>query len=145
MIAQDEEHVILRVTGGGFSGSEEYKSAYFLNTFANTIRIFGFEAINGIISTYACPRAIDPDNATRWLQPAKGFIISYGKGGTGNSERTAEAALAASFLGFGKEVIEFYDQFKTIRNRTIGEEIRVLVSHVINDGNIHFKNLIKQV
>lgn len=124
MIAQDEEYVILRVTGGGFTGSEEYKSAYFLNTFANTIRIFGAEAISGIISTYACPRAINSSNATRWLQPAEGWVISYGKGGTGNSERNAEAAFAAMFLGFEKEIIKFYDQF------ALGAEIKRVFNRV---------------
>ncbi|MSP34090.1 MAG: hypothetical protein EXR06_04230 [Rickettsiales bacterium] len=145
MVAQDNDHVIIRVTGGGNTGSEEYKSTYFLNTFANTIRIFGEDSIAGIISTYACSRAINSNNATSWLQPANGWIVSYGKGGTGNSERTAEAAFAAMFLGFNKEVTEFYDKFQNKDGRSIGEAIQTVFKRVSLGGKNHFEDLRQRV
>lgn len=88
-IAENEKHMLVRITGSGNTGSEEYNPAYALNVIANTRRIFG-EDLVGIVSTYGCSRAVNSKNSTEWAKIAKGFVVSYGKGGTGNTKRHFE-------------------------------------------------------
>ena len=78
----------MRATAGGNTGSEEYMPAYFLNLCANTRRIFG-ESFIGIVSSYGCSRAVNYKNSTQFNELAKGLLISYGKGGTGNTKRSS--------------------------------------------------------
>lgn len=122
MIAQNDSHVVVRITGGGNTGSEEYNAAYFINTIANTRRIFGDDLI-GVLSTYGCPRAINARNSTEFARIAEGAIVSYGKGGTGNTKRHAEAVTGLMLLGFEKEVVEYFNQFQTRASLPLGDEL----------------------
>ncbi len=60
MIAENADHALVRITGGGNTGQETYNPAYFMNLMANTDRIFGTDALVGIVSTYGCPRSVNP-------------------------------------------------------------------------------------
>jgi hypothetical protein len=122
MIACDNNYIIMRITGGGNTGSEEYNPAYFLNILANTRRIFGDDLI-GILSAYGCPRAVNAKNSTEFSKIAEGFVASYGKGGTGNTKRHAEAAFGAMMLGFDKEIIDYFQQFQHKNGKNLGEEL----------------------
>lgn len=121
-IAEDEEHIVMRMTGGGNTGSEEYNPAYLLNVLANTRRIFGDDLI-GILSTYGCPRAVNSRNSTEFDTVAEGAIVSYGKGGTGNTKRHTEAAFGLMALGFQPEVVDYYNQFQTKHGKPLGDEL----------------------
>ena len=129
MIAHDENHVVVRITGGGNTGSEEYNPAYFLNVIANTRRIFGDDLV-GVLSTYGCPRAINARNSTEFAKISEGGIISYGKGGTGNTKRHAEAALGLMMVGFDKEVVEYFNKFEGRTGEPLGDEIAKIYEHV---------------
>jgi hypothetical protein len=98
----------MRMTGGGNTGSEDYNPAYFLNIIANTRRIFGDNLV-GILSTYGCPRSVNSRNSTEYSLLTNDFIVSYGKGGTGNTKRYTEAAFNLMLLGFEKEIIEYFN------------------------------------
>ncbi|CAF1246669.1 unnamed protein product [Adineta ricciae] len=106
MLAKDDKHILMRITGGGNTGLEDYNPAYFFNLIANTERIFGHDTLIGIVSTYGCPRSINARNSTEFFKAAN-VIISYGKGGTGNTKRHAEAILALQELGFTSDVQDF--------------------------------------
>ena len=80
--------MLVRATAGGNTGSEEYMPSYFLNLCANTRRVFG-EAFVGIVSSYGCSRAVNYKNSTQFADVADGLVISYGKGGTGNTKRSS--------------------------------------------------------
>lgn len=136
MIAQDDEHVVMRMTGGGNTGSEEYNPAYFLNLLANTRQIFGDDLV-GILSTYGCPRAINARNSTEFVKFAEGGIISYGKGGTGNTKRHAEATIGLMMLGFDKEVVGYFNQFQNREGRPLGDEIEKIYQHATDVEFIH--------
>ncbi len=136
MIAHDDEHVAVRITGGGNTGSEEYNPAYFLNVIANTRRIFGDDLV-GILSTYGCPRAINARNSTEFAKIAEGGIISYGKGGTGNTKRHAEAAVGLMMVGFEKEVIEYFNQFQSRNNQSLGDELKEVYQHIKDVKFLH--------
>lgn len=123
MIAENEDYVMVRMTGGGNTGSEEYNPAYFLNVLANTRRIFG-DALIGVLSTYGCPRAINARNSTEFAQIAEGIVVSYGKGGTGNTKRHAEAASALLMLGFEEEVVSTFNHFQTRNGDLVGDELK---------------------
>lgn len=133
MLAKNDTHVIMRVTGGGNTGSEEYNPNYFLNNIANTLRIFGGEnsqsPLVGIVRTYGCPRSINAINATTFEKVAEGFVVSYGKGGTGNTKRFSEAVIALSELGFEKETVDYFSQLQTAKGTNLGSEI----SEMLND------------
>lgn len=129
MVAQNDDHVVVRITGGGNTGSEEYNPTYFLNTIANTRRIFGDDLI-GILSTYGCPRAINAKNSTEFSKIAEGGIISYGKGGTGNTKRHAEAAMGLMMLGFEEEVVEYFNKFQGRKGQPLGDELKEIYQHV---------------
>jgi len=43
------------------------------------------------------------------------LVISYGKGGTGNTKRASEAYKALKYLGFGKELNDFFARYKDDR------------------------------
>ncbi|MFT7087684.1 MAG: hypothetical protein ACJAZX_001124 [Rickettsiales bacterium] len=122
MIASNDDHIVMRMTGGGNTGSEEYNPAYFLNVLANTRRIFGDDLI-GILSTYGCPRAVNARNSTEFDVIAKGAVVSYGKGGTGNTKRHAEAAFGLIILGFRQEVVDHFNQFQTKDGKPLGDDI----------------------
>ena len=85
-VALDAEHILLRTTCGGNTGSEEYRPEYFLNIFANTRRIFGSSLV-GALSAYGCPRAANYKNSTQFAHLAQGLLISHGKGSTGSMKR----------------------------------------------------------
>lgn len=78
----------MRATAGGNTGSQSYKPAYFINLFKNTKNLFG-QAFIGIVSVYGCSRAVNYKNSTQFAQIADGLIVSYGKGGTGNTKRSS--------------------------------------------------------
>jgi hypothetical protein len=122
MIACNEDYIVMRMTGGGYTGSEKYRPEYFLNLIANTRRIFGDDLI-GILSTYGCPRAVNARNSTEFAKIAEGAIISYGKGGTGNTKRHIEAVFGLMMLGFEKETVEFFNQFYTTQGKNLGDQL----------------------
>ncbi len=131
MLAKSDSHVILRVTGGGNTGSEAYNPNYFLNNIANTVRIFSDEnssPLVGIVRSYGCPRSINAINATSFEKLAEGFLVSYGKGGTGNTKRFAEAVIALAELGFEEEVVSYFSKFKTAQGDNLGHEITKIIS-----------------
>ncbi len=135
-IAQNDEYVVVRITGGGNTGSEEYNPAYFLNTIANTRRIFGDDLV-GILSTYGCPRAVNARNSTEFARIAEGAIVSYGKGGTGNTKRHAEAVTGLMLLGFEEEVVEYFNQFQSRDGLPMGSEIAKIHQHLQEVEFIH--------
>ena len=106
LLLKNDDYLLMRITGGGNTGLETYNPAYFLNLIANTARIFGHEALAGIVSTYGCSRSINARNSTEFFKAAN-VLISYGKGGTGNTKRHAEAILALQELGFHREIQSF--------------------------------------
>jgi hypothetical protein len=128
MIAQDGDHVMVRITGGGNTGSEEYNPTYFLNTIANTRRIFGDDLV-GILSTYGCPRAVNARNSTEFAKIAEGGVISYGKGGTGNTKRHAEAGMGLMMLGFEDEVVDYFNKFQGRKGQPLGDELKEIYQH----------------
>ncbi len=128
MVAQNDDHVVVRITGGGNTGSEEYNPTYFLNTIANTRRIFGDDLV-GILSTYGCPRAVNARNSTEFAKIAEGGIISYGKGGTGNTKRHAEAAMGLMMLGFEDEVVDYFNKFQGRKGRPLGDDLKEIYQH----------------
>jgi hypothetical protein len=136
MIAHDNEHVVVRITAGGNTGSEEYNPAYFLNVIANTRRIFGDDLV-GILSTYGCPRAINARNSTEFAKIAEGGVISYGKGGTGNTKRHAEAATGLMMIGFEDEVIEYFNRFQSRTGKPLGDELELVYKHIQGVNFIH--------
>lgn len=136
MIADDDDHVVVRITGGGNTGLETYNASYFLNVIANTRRLFGDDLI-GILSTYGCPRAINARNSTEFAIIADGGIISYGKGGTGNTKRHAEAAIGLMMLGFDKEVVEYFNKFQDRNYRPLGDEISKIYEHIEDMNFVH--------
>jgi hypothetical protein len=125
-IAEDDEHMLVRITGGGNTGSECYNPAYALNVIANTRRIFGDDLI-GILSTYGCSRAVNAKNSTEWAEIAKGFVVSYGKGGTGNTKRHFEALKALHKLGFSKELTNFCNDYKSSRGGKLGDALNKII------------------
>jgi hypothetical protein len=139
-IAENEEYAIVRITGGGNTGLEEYNPAYALNVLANTRRIFGDNLI-GIISAYGCSRAVNAKNSTEWSILAKGFIVSYGKGGTGNTKRHFEAMKALSKLGFLQELVEFCNQYRSKRGGRLGDKFREIAE--ISSKNFLYNNINK--
>ncbi|NBV06560.1 MAG: FAD-binding oxidoreductase [Proteobacteria bacterium] len=136
MIAQNDDHVVMRITGGGNTGSEEYNPTYFLNTIANTRRIFGDDLI-GILSTYGCPRAVNARNSTEFAKIAEGGIISYGKGGTGNTKRHAEAAMGLMMLGFEEEVVDYFNKFQGRKGQPLGDELKEIYQHIKDVKFLH--------
>lgn len=129
MIIENEDYVVMRMTGGGNTGSESYKSSYFLNIMSNTREIFGDDLI-GIVSTYGCPRAVNAKNSTEFAKIAEGFIISYGKGGTGYTKKESESALGLMMLGFDEEVVEYFNQFNNRDNKPVGDELLQILQHM---------------
>ncbi len=123
MIGQNDDFVVMRMTGGGNTGSEEYNPSYFVNLLANTRRIFGDELV-GVLSTYGCPRAVNARNATEFAKIAEGAVISYGKGGTGNTKRHFEAVTGLMMLGFDQELVEYFNQFNDRHSKPLGDEIK---------------------
>lgn len=136
MIAHDDKHVVVRITAGGNTGSEEYNPAYFLNVIANTRRIFGDDLV-GILSTYGCPRAINARNSTEFAKIAEGGVISYGKGGTGNTKRHAEAATGLMMIGFEDEIIKYFNEFQSRAGKPLGEELGQIYKHIQGVEFVH--------
>lgn len=97
LITSTGSHLLVRITGGGNMGEETYQPTYFLNLIANTQRLFG-SALIGIVSTNACPRVLNAPNSGKFVRLASGLIVSYGKGGTGITQRKIEALAALRFL-----------------------------------------------
>jgi len=62
--------------------------SYFLNLVSATRHIFG-DAFVGVVAAYGCVRAINYKNTTQFAKIADGLVISYGKGGTGNTKRAS--------------------------------------------------------
>ncbi len=92
----------------------------------NTRSIFG-DAFIGIISVYGCPRAVNYKNSTEFCQLANGLVISYGKGGTGNTKRTAEAYKALKYLGLEKEVEQYFSNFIDSRVNIVNSMKKILL------------------
>ncbi len=134
MFAKDDEHVIVRITGGGNTGSEEYNPNYFLNVIANTNRIFS-DALVGIIRSYGCPRSINAINSTVFEEIAEGLVVSYGKGGTGNTKRFSEAAIGLALLGYEKEVVQYFSKFEDYKGSNMGEEIAKMIRDFKNESD----------
>lgn len=144
LIAEHGNQALVRITGGGNTGSEEYNPAYFLNLVANTERIFGVDVLKGIISTYGCPRSINARNSTEFAKIAQGLVVSYGKGGTGNTKRHAEAAMTLYMLDpeFEQAAEEFLNQFVSHTGQPLGQAVRKIhdVAHqmgFIDDQQSH--------
>ena len=123
LLAKGDDEVIIRITGGGNTGSEEYNPNYFLNVIANTNKIFQ-DALIGVIRSYGCPRSINSINSTQFEKIAEGLLVSYGKGGTGNTKRFAEAVIGLDALGYGEEVAEYFSQFKNYAGENMGAVIK---------------------
>lgn len=136
LIAKNKDYAVMRMTGGGNTGSEEYNPAYFLNLMANTRQIFG-NSLVGVLSTYGCPRAINARNSTEFAEVAKGLIVSYGKGGTGITKGHYEAAQGLMILGFEKEVVEYFNKFQGRNGQPLGNEIAEIYGHVKDVEFIH--------
>ncbi len=136
LIARNEDYAMVRMTGGGNTGSEEYNPAYFLNLMANTRQIFGDNLV-GVLSTYGCPRAINARNSTEFVEVAKGLVVSYGKGGTGITKGHYEAAQGLMMLGFEEEVVEYFNKFQGRNGKQLGEEISEVYKHVQDVEFIH--------
>ncbi len=139
-IAWDNDYIIVRATGGGNTGSEEYNPTYLLNVFSNTRRIFG-DAFIGAFSSYGCSRAVNAKNSTEFAQIAEGLIISYGKGGTGNTKRHAEAVFALMELGYEDEVVEYFNQFKTGKGLPMGDTTKTIHEESKKCGFFHDNTL----
>lgn len=88
IIDHNDKYLLVRATAGGNTGSEAYMPHYFLNLIVNTRRIFG-DAFVGVVSSYGCSRAVNYKNSTQFAHLADGLVISYGKGGTGNTKRAS--------------------------------------------------------
>jgi hypothetical protein len=101
ILAHDDDHVLMRATAGGNTGTETYMPSHFLNLCANTRNIFG-EAFVGVVSVYGCVRAVNYKNSTQFAKLANGLVVSYGKGGTGNTKRASESYKALKYLGFSE-------------------------------------------
>ncbi|CAF3489442.1 unnamed protein product [Rotaria socialis] len=125
MLAKNENYILMRITGGGTTGEENYNPAYFLNLIANTERLFGPEALVGILSTYGCPRSINARNSTEFFK-ANNVLISYGKGGTGNNKRHAEAVIALLELGFDKTVTDLFEHCSTYDGKSMTQVIKYI-------------------
>lgn len=125
LLAKNETHILMRITGGGNTGLEDYNPAYFFNLVANTGRIFGREALVGIIATYGCPRSINARNSTECFKAAN-VLISYGKGGTGNTKRHAEAVLALLELGFIDNMMTFLKQNSNYAEKSLTETVNFI-------------------
>jgi hypothetical protein len=136
LIAKNKDYAMVRMTGGGNTGSEEYNPAYFLNLMANTRQIFGDNLV-GVLSTYGCPRAINARNSTDFVEVAKGLVVSYGKGGTGITKGHYEAAQGLMMLGFEKEVVEYFNNFQGRNGKPLGDEISEVYKHVKDVEFIH--------
>jgi hypothetical protein len=136
MIAQNDDYVVMRITGGGNTGSEEYNPAYFINVIANTRRIFGDDLV-GILSTYGCPRSVNARNSTEFAKLAEGLLVSYGKGGTGNTKRHAEAITGLMMLGFDSEVVEYFNKFKDRNGLALGDRATEIHQHLLDVKFIH--------
>lgn len=136
LIAKNKDYAMVRMTGGGNTGSEEYNPAYFLHLMANTRQIFGDNLV-GVLSTYGCPRAINARNSTDFVEVAKGLVVSYGKGGTGITKGHYEAAQGLMMLGFEKEVVEYFNNFQGRNGKPLGDEISEVYKHVKDVEFIH--------
>jgi len=136
MVAHDDEHIIMRITGGGNIASREYMSSYFQNIMANTRRIFG-DSLISIVSTYGCPRAVNAKNITETAKIADNFFITYGKGGTGNTKRHAEAISILTKLGFEKEVIDHLNQHVNEEGQKLGDLASILLKKQEWHGLFH--------
>lgn len=136
MIAENEDYIVMRITGGGNTGSEEYNPAYVINVIANTRRIFGSDLI-GVLSTYGCPKAVNARNSTEFAKLAEGLVVSYGKGGTGNTKRHAEAITALTLLGFGPEVVEYFNKFQGRKGDALGKEAEAIHKHLEDIKFVH--------
>lgn len=142
LLSKDSDYLLMRVTGGGNTGSETYNPAYFLNLIANTRRIFGNDTLVGIVSSYGCPRSINARNSTEFFKAANVFI-SYGKGGTGNTKRHAEAILALQELGFSKDVEIFLGNYTNYKGKRLSETAEFLSKKVremgfVVEDDLHF-------
>jgi hypothetical protein len=139
-VAENDEHMIVRMTGGGNAGSEKYNPAYAVNVVANSRRIFGDDLV-GIISTYGCSRAVNSKNSTEWAKIAKGFVVSYGKGGTGNTKRHFEALKALHKLGFAGELNNFCNDYESQRGGKLGDQLNEIM--VASNRDFFYDNSIR--
>jgi hypothetical protein len=78
----------MRATAGGNTGAESYMPSYFINLCSASRYIYG-DAFVGVVAAYGCCRAVNYKNSSQFAKLANGLIISYGKGGTGNTKRAS--------------------------------------------------------
>ena len=74
--------------------------SHLMNSMAHTRRIFG-SAFVGVYNAYGGSRSVNYKNSTQFAKIAEGLVISYGKGGCGNTKRASEAYFALKHLGLG--------------------------------------------
>lgn len=137
LLAKNDKHILMRITGGGNTGEEDYNPAYFLNLLANTERIFGRDALLGIVSTFGCPRSINARNATEFFKAAN-VLISYGKGGTGNTKRHGEAVLALLELGFTDDIRHLFHRHAHLATTATDLHRLARSMNFIEEDNEHF-------
>lgn len=81
--------------------------------------------------------AVNAKNSTEFAKIAEGGLISYGKGGTGNTKRHFEAVSGLMILGFEKEVIEHFNQFQTKQGKPLGDDLQEAYKMAHNVGFFH--------
>ncbi|MDA7704876.1 hypothetical protein N8772_00135 [Rickettsiales bacterium] len=96
-IAQNNDYILLKIAAGANIGSDKYKNSYFFNILKHLEIIFDNDLI-GVLSCYACCRAINSCNSTKFTKIGDDIIISSGKGGSGNSKRYYEGNFALRSL-----------------------------------------------
>lgn len=92
-IAKNNEYILLKIAGGANIGSNKYKNTYFFNILEHLKIIFDDDLV-GVLSCYACCRAINGQNSTKFTKIGEDIILSDGKGGSGNSKRYYEGNFA---------------------------------------------------
>ena len=69
---------------------------------------------------------------------ADGLVISYGKGGTGNTKRASEAYKALKYLGFSEQLQKFFSSYSVDR-----VDIPSTIEYICSESeksNLYYKN-----
>jgi len=135
-IAQNEDHMLVRMVFGGNTGSERYPAKYFLTALATGKSVLG-DAIIGVVSTYGCPRVINPINSTEMVKFCENGIISYGKAGNGLIKRNFEACYVLSRLGFHDQVRSHFNQYQDSKGAPLGDTVASLIEEFDQVGFSH--------
>jgi hypothetical protein len=67
------------------------------------------------------------------------LATSYGKGGTGNTKRHFEAMKALYKLGFGEELVEFCNEYRSARGGRLGDKFAEIIK--ISSKNFFYDNI----